>query len=273
MGLLEYLREQGVDPQGEGGVLQLANGEEVEVVINPADNLFSVEEQQRRKVVIIHTSDDTSKLLFDVKPYASLQVVDVYMGGCFADVTLRQQSGSVCDVLSVVMHGAISDYTIDLNGKQASNALRGVFLSRGEEHCKMAVRVNHYYSDCVSNSLVKGVAGEKSIGEFNGMVYVAQDAQRTDACQNSRNIELGGEAKIITKPQLEIYADDVKCSHGATVGQLDSEAVLYMRQRGLSEAQARKLQIEGFVKDVVYSSSEFGEMLAEELNTILEQIQ
>ena len=273
MVLLEYLREQGIDPQSEGGILSLTSGEQVEVVINPASLNVSVAEQQRRKMLIVHTAADTSNMVFDVMPYSALQIIDVYLGGCFADVTMRQQTGSVCDVISVVTSGAIADYTIDLNGKQASNAMRGVFLSRGEERCKVGVRVNHFYSDCVSNSLVKGVAGEQSTGEFNGMVYVAQDAQRTDARQNSRNIELGREAKIITKPQLEIYADDVKCSHGATVGQLDDDAVLYMRQRGLSEIQARRLQIEGFVKDVVYSSAEFGEVLAEELNAILEQIQ
>ena len=89
------------------------------------------------------------------------------------------------------------------------------------------------------------------MGEFCGMVYVAPDAQRTDARQQSRNILLSRTARITTQPQLEIYADDVKCSHGATVGQMDSEAVLYMRQRGLSEVQARRLQIEGFVGDVV----------------------
>ena len=83
------------------------------------------------------------------------------------------------------------------------------------------------------------------------MVYVAPDAQRTDARQQSRNILLSETARITTQPQLEIYADDVKCSHGATVGQMDAEAILYMRQRGLSEAQARRLQIEGFVGDVV----------------------
>ena len=80
---------------------------------------------------------------------------------------------------------------------------------------------------------------------------MAQDAQRTDAQQQSRNILLSDTARITTWPQLEIYADDVKCSHGATVGQMDAEAVYYMRQRGLSEAEARRLQIEGFVGDIV----------------------
>jgi Fe-S cluster assembly protein SufD len=119
---------------------------------------------------------------------------------------------------------------------------------------------------------VKGVAGGEAVGEFEGMVYVATDAQRTDAVQTSRNIVIGDTARIQTKPQLEIYADDVKCSHGATVGQLDSEAVLYMRQRGLSLQQAKRLQIEGFVSDIVFGSQQFGEYMAGELTAKLEKI-
>ncbi|MDE5636855.1 MAG: SufD family Fe-S cluster assembly protein, partial [Alistipes sp.] len=111
-------------------------------------------------------------------------------------------------------------------------------------------------------------------GRFEGMVYVAPDAQRTDARQTSRNLTLGDEARITTLPQLEIYADDVKCSHGATVGQMDSDAVLYMRQRGLSEDAARRLQIEGFVADVVMRCAveEAGEALLAELNAKLERL-
>ena len=107
---------------------------------------------------------------------------------------------------------------------------------------RFGLRVSHNVGLCTSNSLVKGVAGGSASCEFNGLVYVAQDAQNTDARQTSRNIVLGDEARIVTKPQLEIYADDVKCSHGATVGQLDDDAILYMRQRGLSEAQAPRLR-------------------------------
>ena len=105
------------------------------------------------------------------------------------------------------------------------------------------------------------------------MVYVAPDAQRTDSVQSSRNITVG-EARIETMPQLEIYADDVKCSHGATVGQMNDDAILYMRQRGLSLADAKRLQIEGFVDDVVLHSVVEGseailaELLAEKLTNL-----
>ena len=105
------------------------------------------------------------------------------------------------------------------------------------------------------------------------MVYVAPDAQRTNSEQLSRNITIGN-ARIETLPQLEIYADDVKCSHGATVGQMDADAILYMRQRGLSLATAKRLQIEGFVDDVVLHLSIAGvedvlmELMAEKLNRL-----
>ena len=178
----------------------------------------------------------------------------------------------MCDITCVSVAGSVADYTIDLDGQHASNRLRSAYIAGGEERTKVSLRVNHNVSDCTSDSLVKGVAGGKAVGEFYGLVYVAQDAQRTDARQTNRNIEIGSEAKIITKPQLEIYADDVKCSHGATVGQLDGEAIFYMRQRGLSEKQARKVQIEGFVGEVVFSSDQLGEILAEELIHKLESL-
>lgn len=185
---------------------------------------------------------------------------------------MRQGANSRCDATCIVVAAASAAYKIDLDGRDAENSLRGAFIVGGEERAEIDVRVNHNSSDCRSDSLIKGVAGGRSTGEFTGLVYVAPDAQRTDARQTSRNIELGGEARIVAKPQLEIYADDVKCSHGATVGQLDADAVMYMRQRGLSEAQARRLQIEGFVCDIVSAEDVIGGALAEVLTDKLERL-
>lgn len=139
----------------------------------------------------------------------------------------------------------------DLNGKEISNELDALFLAMEHDRCVINLRTNHLMPECTSRSLIKGVASGEALGEFQGLVYVAPDAQRTDAQQQSRNILLSRTARIDAKPQLEIYADDVRCSHGATVGQIDDEAILYMRQRGLAEEQARRLQIEGFAADVV----------------------
>ena len=121
-------------------------------------------------------------------------------------------------------------------------------------------------ADCVSQTAVKGVASGRAHGSFSGLVYVAPDAQHTDSSQSSRNVVIGN-ARIETMPQLEIYADDVKCSHGATVGQMDAEAVMYMRQRGLSLADAKRLQIEGFLSDVVMHAAI--DTLAEPLQGLL----
>ena len=142
-------------------------------------------------------------------------------------------------------------YNSALTAPEAVSDVWALFLCGGEEHCDLNLAVRHLAPDCRSYSLVKGAAAGNAVGSFAGMVYVAQDAQRTDAQQQSRNLLLNDTARIFAQPQLEIYADDVKCSHGATVGQLDDEAIYYMRQRGLSEKQARRLQIEGFAYDVV----------------------
>lgn len=142
-------------------------------------------------------------------------------------------------------------YNTSLTEPEAVSDVWSLYLCGGEEHCDINMAVRHLAPDCRSYSLVKGVAAGTAVGSFAGMVYVAQDAQRTDAQQQSRNLLLSDTARIFTQPQLEIYADDVKCTHGATVGQLDDEAIYYMRQRGLSEQQARRLQIEGFAYDVV----------------------
>lgn len=272
MALLNYIKEQGIDAAVASSVITLAEGGTAELYLNPNDMSVEVSEQQTRSLILLHQTDDAVSLSVDVAPFANIRIVEVLQGRGCVDCMVRQQAGSRCEIYTILLGDATADYTVDLNGKEASNLLRGAFVAGGDERQRMGVRVNHFSSDCQSDSLIKGVAGGKALGEFNGMVYVAQDAQRTDARQTSRNIEIGREAHIVTKPQLEIYADDVKCSHGATVGQLDGEAVLYMRQRGLSEAQAKRLQIEGFLKDVVMSLGELGEVLADELTAKLETL-
>ena len=203
------------------------------------------------RIVVVHTAPDMSSLEVVAAEDARLEITEVFLAEAFAEVAVKQSARSLCRLTAVQLTSANVSYTIDLDGRDAENMLGGVFLAGGEEPCVVKLRTNHNVPDCRSNSYIKGVAGGSARGEFCGLVYVAPDAQHTDAQQQNRNILLSETAHIATQPQLEIYADDVKCSHGATVGQMDSEAVLYMRQRGLSEVQARRLQIEGFVGDVV----------------------
>ncbi|MEZ3476318.1 SufD family Fe-S cluster assembly protein [uncultured Alistipes sp.] len=217
------------------------------------------------RLVVVHEKPLASSLSFLLERGAQLEVTEVFLGEALAEVRTVQAADSSCCLTAVQLAGANVSYRIDLDGAHAASRVGGLFLAAESEHCVMELRTAHNVPDCTSDSLMKGIAGGNAVGEFRGLVYVAPDAQRTDARQQSRNILLSETARIDAKPQLEIYADDVKCSHGATVGQMDAEAILYMRQRGLSLAQARRLQIEGFAGDVVRRCGigELGEALME----------
>ena len=154
-----------------------------------------------------------------------------------------------------------------LNGAHAEAVCDGVYVATHGTR-DVCLDVQHLTGECQSSELIKGIASERGRGSFAGRIYVAQDSQKTDASLLNRNIVLGTEAKIYTKPTLEIYADDVKCSHGATVGQLDPEAVYYMRQRGLSKQAAERLQLLGFAAEVV---ERFGGQAAERIAAAVEQ--
>jgi Fe-S cluster assembly protein SufD len=111
--------------------------------------------------------------------------------------------------------------------------------------------VDHASPRCESHEFFHGILADRSHGVFNGKIFVRLDAQKTNAKQTNRNLVLSDNASIDTKPQLEIYADDVKCTHGATVGQLNEEALFYLRSRGLGPAQARRMLIRAFANDVI----------------------
>ena len=221
-------------------------------VVRDADKLtLEVEGAQLHRVVILHTEPKQSDIRISLREGASLEVVQVFAAEAFVELQVDQQTGSRYHMTLFQLSGANAMLRFDLNGKEISNELDALFLAMEHDRCVINLRTNHLMPECTSRSLIKGVASGEALGEFQGLVYVAPDAQRTDAQQQSRNILLSRTARIDAKPQLEIYADDVRCSHGATVGQIDDEAILYMRQRGLAEEQARRLQIEGFAADVV----------------------
>lgn len=221
------------------------------VAMNPHKLHIDVTAGCSAEVVLVHGEAVESSLRITLGEDARLTLVEVFTAEAFVDMALTQKIRSQYRMTCVELSSANLSCVLNLDGQGAENEFGGVFLAAGEEHCVVRLRTNHDVPDCRSNSVVKGVASGKAVGEFAGLVYVAPDAQRTDARQTSRNVLLSETARITTQPQLEIYADDVKCSHGATVGQMDSEAIYYMRQRGLSEREAHRLQIEGFVGDVV----------------------
>lgn len=168
------------------------------------------------------------------------------------DITLHE--AAECYATDVILSSADVRLSVKLVGAHSTVDVGGVFLLSGQERGSVTADVAHDTEHTTSRVKYKGVGSGNARGKFSGLVYVAQGAQHTDSEQLSRNVVLG-EARIESKPQLEIYADDVRCSHGATVGQLDEQAILYMRQRGLSLQMAQRLQIEGFVSDVVLHSA------------------
>lgn len=167
-------------------------------------------------------------------------------------MAVEQARDSRLSTNSIILNGGLirnETYT-KLNGEGAHADILGVYLADKNQHIDNQVYVDHAVPNCTSNELFKGILDDYSRAVFNGHILVRKDAQKTVAYQNNANIILTDKAMINTKPFLEIYADDVKCSHGATVGQLDESALFYIRQRGISEDNARILLMYAFAAEV-----------------------
>lgn len=162
------------------------------------------------------------------------------------------EAGQKLDLTYVILPGESRniDLFIDLTGEGAEVSLKGLYLCSGDERVNFRVLMHHRAGGCVSHQLFNGIAGGSSRVTFDGRIIVAPDAQQTEAYQENHNILLSDDAHVETTPQLEIYADDVKCSHGATIGRLDEDALFYMRTRGIPEKEARVLQMLSFLAPV-----------------------
>lgn len=137
-----------------------------------------------------------------------------------------------------------------MNGQNCNSLLYGLYMPHGTEFVDNHTRVDHAFPNCHSDELYKGIMMDKSVAVFNGKIMVHLDAQKTNAYQRNQNILLSNDATVNTKPQLEIFADDVKCTHGATIGQLDEEPMFYLRSRGIPEDAARKMLLNAFADDI-----------------------
>lgn len=168
-------------------------------------------------------------------------------------VTAHQQKNSHFDTNTVTLNGdwIRNNLNILLDAEHCESHLNGLFITKETQHVDNHTLVDHRKPNCQSNQLYKGILDGKSTGVFNGKIFVTRDAQKTNAYQSSKNILLSDDATINTKPQLEIYADDVKCSHGSTTGQLKEDAMFYLRSRGLSEDSAKSLLLFAFAGDVI----------------------
>jgi Fe-S cluster assembly protein SufD len=166
---------------------------------------------------------------------------------------IRQMDNSRVTTNYITLHGGMirNNVYVNLDGTGAENKALGLFLVDQKQHVDNFNYINHLKPDCTSTQLYKGILDEEATGAFNGKIHVWQDAQHTMAYQKNANILLTDSAKMHTKPQLEIYADDVRCSHGATVGQLDPDAMFYLRSRGIPFTESRHLLMYAFAEEVL----------------------
>ncbi|MBS1583148.1 MAG: Fe-S cluster assembly protein SufD [Bacteroidetes bacterium] len=172
---------------------------------------------------------------------------------CIAFEGVRVEAGGWFSIDTTTLDSSLvrNDLRVSLAGPEAHAELNGVYVIDGTTHCDNHTYIGHDVPDCTSDELYKGIVAGKATGVFNGKVQVERDAQRTRAYQSNANILQGDDARVFTKPELEIYADDVKCSHGCTIGRLDEKALFYLRSRGVSEAEARRMLAHAFTTDVL----------------------
>ena len=230
-------------------------------IIEYDDDAHLTPEPKVSEIVLNENSSLELYVLQNVNNEASIQ----------REFKIRQMADSRLKIVVITFNGGDirNRYTVNLDGEGADTQIHGLYLIDKTQHVENHLKVNHNVPHCTSNEKFKGILDDEATAIFNGHVYVAKDAQKTDAQQNNSNILLTSMAKINSQPFLEIYADDVKCSHGTSTGQLDQEAMFYMRQRGISKANARILLMYAFAAEV---SNHIGnEMLHEHIDDMIKR--
>ena len=191
----------------------------------------------------------------------------VFVNEPVVDLQIEQEAGSRVKIVVVNLAPGTNRITIEQLGEGCEAEIYALAYLKGEDAVTTETHVKHAVGGGTSNQLIKFVLDDHSRGRFIGDLKIVKDAQQTEAHQTNRNLLLSEEAEMRTQPQLEIYADDVKATHGASTGQLDESALFYMQQRGIDKQKARQLLVNAFMKDVLNTISD--EALREQLlNTI-----
>jgi len=174
------------------------------------------------------------------------------------NVHVKQAEGSHLNLVTHTLQGGWirNEVKIELHGERAHAGLSGFYLPQHQQLIDNHTVVDHQVPNCTSNELYKGVLFDQSRGVFNGKVFVRKDAQKTEAYQSNKNIMMSDTAEMDSKPELEIYADDVRCSHGSTTGTFDQEALFYLRARGLSEMGAKQMLVSAYINEVIDRSGQ-----------------
>lgn len=246
----------------DAGTLQLVSIGESDADFHPR-HLIRLDEGARLTVVETFAGDGTyllnNVLEAHVAPGATLTHVRVqqespaafHVATTYADVA----AGGVYDSFGLTLGGRVSrdELHVNLMGPGAVAHMNGANILAGSQHADFTSVVRHQAPGCTSRQTVKNVLADRSRGVFQGRIEVARDAQKTDGYQMNQALLLSPEAEVNCKPELEIFADDVKCSHGATVGELDAEQMFYLRSRGVPEALAKTILVKAFLTELLES--------------------
>ncbi|WP_456438643.1 Fe-S cluster assembly protein SufD [Psychroserpens sp.] len=245
-------------------ILHFSTGNESALMLQPR-NLIVVDENSHVQIIERHQSLTDNPVLTNsvTEIFANKRaIVDYYkiqndkQSASLIDNTfVKQKRESHTSVHTFSFGGKMTRNNLNFyqEGERIDSTLNGVTIIGDKQHVDHNTLVHHIEPNCESHQDYKGVFADKSTGVFNGKVYVNKEAQKTNAFQSNNNILLSDQASINTKPQLEIFADDVKCSHGCTIGQLDESAMFYMRSRGIPEKEAKALLMFAFSNNVLNS--------------------
>jgi Fe-S cluster assembly protein SufD len=245
-------------------ILYFSTGSEAALMTQPR-NLIVVGENAHVQIIERHQSLTSNAVLTNsvTEIFAGKRaIVDYYkiqndhLEASLIDNTyIAQKTQSIASVHTFSFGGNLTRNNLNFfhQGERIDSTLKGITIIEGKQHVDHYTLVHHATPNCESHQNYKGIFDERATGVFNGKIYVEKEAQKTDAFQQNNNILLSDKATINAKPQLEIFADDVKCSHGCTVGQLDDRAMFYMQSRGIPQKEAKALLMYAFTNEVIES--------------------
>ena len=268
-------------------VLYFSTGSEKEIMLQPR-NLIVAGENSHVQIYERHQNLSDNVVLTNAVTEifaAKRAIVDAYKiqndrpsSSLIDNTYVQQKDSSIVSVNTYSFGGNLIRNNLEFHheGQHITSNLNGITVISDKQHVDNHTLVHHKYENCESHELYKGIFDGKSTGVFNGKVIVNKEAQKTNAFQQNDNILIGDKSSINTKPQLEIFADDVKCSHGCTIGQLDEKALFYMQSRGIPEKEARGLMLFAFCNEAVEKikipalKSRIIKLLAEKLDVELD---
>ena len=245
-------------------IINFSTGSEVALLLQPR-NLIVVGENAHVQIIERHQSlsenavftNSVTEIFAEKKAFVDYYKIqnDGPTASLIDNTYISQERDSNCSVHTFSFGGSLTRNNLNFsqNGEHSDSTLKGITILENKQHVDHNTLVHHQAPNCESHQDYKGIFGDSSTGVFNGKIIVEKDAQKIDAFQQNNNILIDDKATINAKPQLEIFADDVKCSHGCTIGQFDEDALFYLRSRGIGIKEARALLMYAFANTVLES--------------------